>query len=283
MKLKTHLPDTVRSPMVVSGFLLLLAIILSISTFQFTSDYDPAIFDAGNRFNPPSVSNPLGTDRYGRDVLSQVLLGGRITLATCSMAMITVMFIGITFGIVAGYSGGIVDRILLSLIDVLLSFPSTVLAIVIAGFFGPSLKNLLIAVTCFWWVRFAQITRGMVLKIIHEPDIEAAVAIGASRFTIIFRELLPRVTGPIIILATMELGKLILTISGLSFLGLGAQPPTPEWGALLSDGRVYLTRAPHLIFAPGIAIFLTVLSLNLLGEGLLSLNKGLKKEEVELL
>lgn len=283
MNLKSRLPQAFSSPLFVSGIVLLSLIIGSILVFNLFSTYDPSVFDPQNRFKTPSLSSPLGTDRYGRDMLSQVLSGGKITLVTCSIAMVTVLLIGVTFGTTAGYFGGAVDKVLLSLIDMLLSFPSTVLAIVIAGFFGPSLQNILIAVTCFWWVRFAQITRSMVLKIIHEPDIEAAVAIGASRSTIIFRELLPRILGPITILATMELGKLILSIAGLSFLGLGAQPPTPEWGALLSDGRAYLTRAPHLILAPGLAIFLTVLALNLLGEGFLSKSKDSNNDMGDLL
>lgn len=257
-----------RSGIALAGALLLVAISGAVVAAPVLARHDPDRQSAAERLQPPSRAHWFGTDRYGRDLFARVLFGGRVTLVASGLALTLVIAIGLTSGIVAGYVGGFVDRVLMQLVDVLLAFPSTVLALVVVGLFGPGLSHLLIALVGVWWVGFARMARSIALQARHEPAVEAARALGARHRTIVAHEILPRTVGPLLILATLELGHLILTIASLSFLGLGAQPPSAEWGAMLADGRAYMLTAPHLVVAPALALFVTVLALNLLGEGL---------------
>ncbi len=257
-----------RSWLFISGGCLLTMLILFILTASFITDYGPTEQHPTQALQTPSASHWFGTDRFGRDIFTRILYGGRVTLAASSVAMLLVVTIGLTVGITAGYIGGLFGTVAMRIVDILLAFPSIIIGLVIAGLFGPGLINVLIAVVSVWWVSFARIAYGIVLQIKEEPFVDAARALGAHPFTIMLYEILPRVIGPVIVLATLELGSLIIWISGLSFLGLGAQPPSPEWGAMLADGRVYFLTFPHLMIFPGLMIFLTVFALVMIGEGL---------------
>jgi peptide/nickel transport system permease protein len=230
--------------------------------------YPPAEQRAAERLQPPSTAHPFGTDRLGRDILSRVLYGGRTSLAASSIALLVTLTVGVAVGLAAGYAGGWLDGALMRLVDVLFAFPSFILALIVAGLYGPGLLKIIVAAAAVWWVGYARVTRSLVLQAKEEGFVMAARAAGARPLTIAVREVLPQVLGPIVVLATLNLGRLLLAISGLSFLGLGAQPPTAEWGLMLSEGRAYFLEQPHLMIFPGLAIFLTVLGLTLLGEGL---------------
>lgn len=253
----------------VFGVVLLSIITILIIGAPLFTRHDPLEQRALERLQEPSSTYLLGTDRFGRDILSRTLYGGRTTLISSFLALSIALVIGLFAGLVAGmFNGSIVDRILMRLIDVLLAFPFMVLAMVITGLFGRSFIHLLIIVVAVWWVPFARLTRSIVLQVKNETSIAAATVLGAKSSVIIYQELLPRVISPVLIQATFELGTLILSISALSFLGLGAQPPTPEWGSMLADGRAHFFQYPHILLGPAFAIILTVLALNLIGEGL---------------
>ncbi|WP_223192361.1 ABC transporter permease [Paenibacillus sedimenti] len=251
------------------GIIMLSLITILVLGSPLFTPYDPLEQNASERLEQPSREHPLGTDRFGRDVLSRTLYGGQTTLVSSILALCTALLIGLMAGLVAGmFHGSIIDRILMRLIDVLLAFPFMVLAMVIAALFGTSLFHLLLAVGAVWWVSFARLTRSVVLQAKNETSYDAAIVLGASSRVIILRELLPKVISPVLILATFELGSLILSVSALSFLGLGAQPPAPEWGSMLADGRDHFLQAPHILIGPTLFIILTVLAFNLIGEGL---------------
>lgn len=231
--------------------------------------YDPIAQNVSERLQSPDLHHPLGTDRFGRDVLTRTLYGGKTTLIAAFLALGSALVIGMAAGLIAGlFHGTIVDTVLMRIIDVLLAFPFIVLAIVIAALFGTGFVHLLIAVVSVWWVSFARLSRSVVLQAKNETSYEAAIVLGASSREIILRELLPKALSPVLVLATLELGSLILSISALSFLGLGAHPPTPEWGSMLADGRDHFFQAPHILIGPTLFIVLTVLAFNLIGEGL---------------
>lgn len=252
-----------------AGILLLLVIIALVLCAPLMTPYDPLEQNAAERLQKPSAEHPLGTDRFGRDVLSRSLYGGQTTLLSSILALGTALGIGLMAGLVAGmFHGSIIDKLLNRTMDILLAFPFMVIAMVIAALFGTSLFHLLLAVGAVWWVSFARLTRSVVLQAKNETSFSAALVLGASSRTLIVRELLPKAISPVLILATFELGHLILSISALSFLGLGAQPPIPEWGSMLADGRDHFLQAPHILMGPAIFIILTVLTFNLIGEGL---------------
>ncbi|WP_135547592.1 ABC transporter permease [Paenibacillus cymbidii] len=231
--------------------------------------HDPLKQQAEERLERPSLRHPFGTDRFGRDVLSRALHGGKQTLLASVAALGAALAIGLAVGLAAGmYHGSPLDALLMRIVDVLLAFPFMVLAMIVAALFGTSLYHLLAAVVAVWWVSFARLTRSVVLHAKNEGSFAAAKVLGASNGTIMRKELLPKAISPVLILATFELGSLILSIASLSFLGLGSQPPAPEWGSMLADGRDHFLQAPHILLGPALFIFLTVLAFNLIGEGL---------------
>jgi peptide/nickel transport system permease protein len=252
-----------------AGIVILALLAVAILGAPWIAPHDPLKQQVSERLQKPSVEHPLGTDRFGRDVLSRTLHGGKNTLTASITALSAALAIGLVAGLLAGmYHGSILDAVLMRLIDVLLAFPFMVLAMIIAALFGTSLLHLLLAVVSVWWVTFARLTRSVVLHARSEVSFAAAKVLGASNGTIIRRELLPKAISPVMILATFELGSLILSIAALSFLGLGAQPPSPEWGSMLADGRDHFMQAPHILLGPALFIVLTVLAFNLIGEGL---------------
>lgn len=251
------------------GAVILALLTAAIAGAPWFMPHHPLKQQVSERLKKPSVEHPLGTDRFGRDVLSRTLHGGKQTMLASVTALCVALAIGLVAGLLAGmYHGSLLDTILMRLIDVLLAFPFMVLAMIIAALFGTSLIHLLIAVVSVWWVSFARLTRSVVLHVKNDVSFSAAKVLGASNGAIMWRELLPKAISPVLILATFELGSLILSIAALSFLGLGSQPPAPEWGSMLADGRDHFLQAPHILLGPAICIVLTVLAFNLIGEGL---------------
>ncbi|KZX50096.1 nickel transporter permease [Haloarcula sp. K1] len=232
------------------------------------SPYDPVEQDLSNRLESPSLSHPFGTDQLGRDVLTRLLHGARFSLGIAVAVTTVRLIMGTAVGLLAGYAGGWIDETLMRLVDTLLAFPGIVLALVIAGILGPSLVNVMLALAVVGWASYARLVRSSVLSLREREFVSAARLLGRSRTHIATRHLLPHAVAPVVVLATLDIGSVILGTAGLSFLGLGAQPPTPEWGTMLASGRSYLRQAWWLVNAPGLCIMLTVLGFNLLGDSL---------------
>jgi peptide/nickel transport system permease protein len=258
----------VRDRTVVAGATIVILFALIAIAAPLVAPHDPTDVDARNILAPASSEHLLGTDNLGRDILSRLIYGARWSLGTALLATAGIVLIGITVGLIAGYFGGLIDDILMRLVDILLAFPSLVLALAIVGMLGPSLRNVMLGMVAVWWVDYARVIRGITVSLRDREYITSARCVGCPAHHIILRHLLPNVIPSVIVLATLELGGLMLAISGLSFLGLGAQPPTPEWGTMLNDGRPFFQSAPQLMMYPGIAISLAVIGFNLVGDGL---------------
>ncbi len=229
---------------------------------------DPTQIDLPERLLSPSPEHFLGTDHLGRDTFSRIVHGARMTLLAAAATLALSMTIALTVGVLSGYHGGWLDTALMGVVDLLLAFPSLILAIAVAGALGPGLFNVLLAAGAVWWVGHARIIRGVTLGARQMEYVTAARAAGAGNLRIILRHITPNILGPIVVIASLDVGWIILGIAGLNFLGLGAQPPTPEWGAMLNDARPHLQTEPRLLLLPGMAIFVAVLGFNLLGDGL---------------
>jgi peptide/nickel transport system permease protein len=230
--------------------------------------HDPLQQSLYQRLQPPSLEHPLGTDDFGRDILSRVIYGARVSLRIGLVAVSMALAVGTSLGLLAGYRGGWVDAVIMRGVDILLAFPSILLAIAIVAVMGPGIGNAMIAVSVVMVPQYARLVRASVLSIREMAYVEAARALGAGDARIVLRGILPNCMAPLIVQSTLSMGTAILDAAGLSFLGLGAQPPTPEWGAMLSGGRELLLQAPWVMAFPGLAIFVVVLGLNLFGDGL---------------
>lgn len=250
------------------GLVLVSVLTLAAVFAPLLSPHDPDAVDVAKKFLPPSGEFPLGTDHLGRDVLSRLLFGARLSIGSTVVASLAISLIGVIVGLVTGWFGGITDNLISRVIEVLLAFPTFLLALSVTAMLGPGLGNVLVAIILAWWASYARIVRSAVLSERDKPYIEAARAVGSPSGRILRRHLLPNIVAPIVVLTTLDLGAVLLSLSGFSFLGLGVKPPTAEWGAMLSEGRTYLSRAPNMMFFPGAAIFLMVLGFNLLGDGL---------------
>jgi peptide/nickel transport system permease protein len=255
--LKTH-PGRIGSAVIL--LIILLAIFAPV-----IAPSDPYAIDPVNRLQPPSMDNFFGTDETGRDVFSRVVHGSRISLQVGFIAVSISMSLGVLFGVTAGFYGGAVDQVIMRFIDVLLAFPGFLLALAIIAMLGPSLTNAMIAVGIGSAPGFARLVRSVVLSIRNTDYVMAARVVGASNFHIMRNQVLRNVLAPVIVLATLEFPLAILIAANLSFLGLGAQPPTPEWGAMVVSARTFIRSEPWLINFPGLAIFITVLGFNLFG------------------
>jgi len=263
------LPSAGSSASLTVGIVLLAMIALLVAGSPWLASHDPLEQQAAERLQSPDLEHPLGTDRFGRDVWARTLHGGKTTLLSSLAALGAAMCIGLTAGLVAGmFRGTLADIVLMRIVDVLLAFPFMVLAIVIAALFGTSFVHLLMAVVSVWWVSFARLARSAAIQAANETSYAAAIVLSAPKRVLLLRELFPKALSSVLALAPFELGSLILSISALSFLGLGAQPPTPEWGSMLADGRDHLMTAPHVLIGPACFMMLTVLAFNLIGEGL---------------
>jgi peptide/nickel transport system permease protein len=230
--------------------------------------HDPYELMVGPPMAPPSRAYPFGTDDLGRDMLSRIMYGSRITVQIGLISVSLALGIGVTIGLLAGFYGGAIDNLLMRFTDLALAFPGFLLTLAIVAVLGPGLTNAMIAVGIGAFPGFARLVRGSVLSVRETEYVAAARVLGATPARIILRAILPNVLAPIVVLATLAFPLAVLDAAALSFLGLGAQPPTPEWGALLIDGRNYLRSAPHLVNVPGAAIFVTVLGFNLIGNSL---------------
>lgn len=226
------------------------------------------IENPGNGLLPPSTQYLFGTDEQGRDIFSRVLYGTRISLQAALIAVAAALLIGVFLGAIAGTKGGFVDEIIMRITDIFLSFPPLLLAIAIAAFLGPSLSNAILAIALSWWPWYTRLVRGQAVSIREKQFVRAARAIGTPLVKIIFLHVIPNCIAPVIVQASMDIGGVILTVASLSFLGIGAQPPLPEWGLMVSTSRIYFLNAWWYSIFPGLAIFVTVLSFNLLGDGL---------------
>jgi peptide/nickel transport system permease protein len=255
--------------------LLLLTVLVLLAVFGPLLDLpDPTRTNLRARMAAPTLSfaglgaHPLGTDQLGRDILSRIVAGSQVTLMVAGAAVVLGGVLGTLLGLVAGFFGGWLDRILMRLVDIQLAVPLMLLALMVVAALGPSLQNLIIVLALVSWVRYARIVRGQVLAVREREFVQSARAIGASAPRIILRHILPNVLTPAVVVATLELARVIVLEAGLSFLGLGVQPPFPSWGRMLAEGRTYISSAWWIITFPGLALMLTVLAVNLLGDWL---------------
>jgi len=266
--MRHNLQQLKSDKLALTGIIIILILAFIAIFAPYLSLYDPLEVNMANRLQMPSEEHPLGTDQLGRDLLSRIIYATYVSITAAALATLMIITFGVTIGAIAGYFGGIVDQAIMRIVDVLLAFPSLILTIAIAGILGPSLMNLIIAMTATGWVGYSRIIRGSVLSIKEKEFVEAARALGFGNLYIIARHIIPNVISPVVVIATIDMGHIILSITGLSFLGLGAQPPTPEWGTMLNEGKSFMTTAPHLMIFPGLMIMITVLAFNFLGDGL---------------
>jgi peptide/nickel transport system permease protein len=262
-----------------SGLILTVLLVASALAAPLLAPHDPNVQDTARLLEGPSKAHPLGLDDLGRDVLSRIVYGSRVSLRVGFSVVILASLVGVTLGAISGYFGGIVDVLIMRLCDILLAFPGILLAIALVAVLGPSLNNVILALAVIGWVGYARLVRGQVLKVREMEYVTAAQALGARSLRIITLHVLPNVINPVIVMSTLGLAGAILAEAALSFLGLGVQPPTPSWGAMLTSGRRYLGLANHLAIYPGIAIMLAVMGLNFLGDGLIdALDPKYRKE-----
>lgn len=257
-----------HNPLIIWGGTLVCLLIVLALTGQWLAPYDPNNQVLTDRLLSPSWHHWMGTDQYGRDILSRMIYGSRISLAVGLVAVSIYVLIGTTVGSVAGYYGGWVDGLLMRITDIFLCIPTFLLILMVIAFVGPSIVNIMVVIGLTSWTDVARLVRGEILALKEREFIQATRVIGMSDSRIILRHLLPNAIGPVLVVATLGIGGAILVESALSYLGLGVQPPTPSWGNMLEEGKEHLTDAWWLITFPGLAIFLTVLGYNLLGEGL---------------
>jgi peptide/nickel transport system permease protein len=267
-KLKDFLSMLMVNKAALVGAIIILFYIFIAVFAPLLAPYSPYEINLENRLMPPSFDHWMGTDDKGRDILSRILYGSRLSMGVGFAAVLFGAFFGIVFGLVAGYYGKWVDSVIMRMMDVMLAFPGILLALAIIAALGPSLINVTIAVGAFSVPLFARIVRGSTLEVKRLEYIDAVRSLGANDFTIIFKHVFPNILSPIIVQSTLRLATAILSAAGLSFLGLGAQPPSPEWGAMLSSGRDFLFSAPYIALFPGLAISILVLGFNLFGDGL---------------
>jgi len=250
------------------GAVLILVLVLIAVFAPYIAPHDPIEINLKERLLAPNMEYPLGTDNLGRCMLSRIIYGARISLQIGIIVVGITSVIGITLGMIAGYYGGVVDELIMRGVDILLVFPGIILALVIAGILGPGLFNVMLALAIVGWTGYARVVRGVVLSVKEKEYVESARALGVGDWYIITRHILPSCVAPIIVIATLGMAYVILAAAALSFLGLGAQPPTPEWGSMLNNGKNFMRTAPHLTIFPGLAIMITILAFNFIGDGL---------------
>ena len=257
-----------KEPTTVAGLILLVVFVLLAIFAPLLSPYDPLFQNISASLTPPSHNYWFGTDKLGRDMLSRMLYGARISLLVGMAVVAVASSFGALVGLVAGYMRGWLDELMMRVTDIFFAFPSLILAMAIAGALGPSLQNALIAVAVVTWPVYARLIRGQVLVLREREFVLAARSIGVGSGTILWRHLLPNTLGPLLVQASFDMGATILAVAGLSFIGFGAQPPTPEWGVMISEGRNYITTQGWLTAVPAIGILLLVAAFNLVGDGL---------------
>lgn len=246
-----------------TALLLMLAAVSSLIVPQ-----DPYSQDLGAALQAPGAGHLFGTDRYGRDLFARVLVGGRTTISASLCTVLLITGIGTILGVISGYLRGKTDTVLMRIADVFLAFPGIVFAIAVAGVLGGGLFNAVIALVCVSWPKYARLARSQVLAMKEMPYLQAAKLSGSGNLKIMGKHILPNIAGPILVTAVLDIGTMIMEIAGLSYLGLGAKPPVPEWGSMMSEGRSMLQTAPWTILTPGLGIFVTVVVFHLLGDAL---------------
>jgi peptide/nickel transport system permease protein len=257
-----------RNKGAVFGLGVFLAIVFMALFADLISPYNPLIQNYTRIMEGPSADHWLGTDSFGRDMLSRIIHGARIALIVGILAVLLALVVGVTLGLISGYYGGFIDTVIMRVMDGLFAFPILILAIALMAVMGFGVRNVIIAVAVVSIAPFARVTRSDVLAVREEPYIEAARLAGIGNTAIIFRHVLPNVLAPIIVQGALRVSAAIITEAGLSFLGLGPQPPTPVWGSMIAEGRNFIILAPHISTFPGIALMLAVVGLNLFGDGL---------------
>lgn len=257
-----------RSPLAVVGTVVIIVFVAAALAAPALTPHTPIAQELARRLDPPGAGYPLGLDQLGRDILSRLLYGARVSLAVGIVVVGLAGSFGTTVGLAAGYFGRQVDEVLMRTTDIFFAFPSLILAMAIAGALGPSLTNAMIAIAAVTWPVYARLSRAQVIQLRNREFVEAAKAIGATNGWILFRHVLPNSLAPLVVQASFNMGDAILTAAGLSFIGFGAQPPTPEWGVMVSEGRDYITTQWWVSTFPGLAILLAVTGFNLLGDGL---------------
>ena len=244
------------------------AILILAAAAPLIAPYDPSYVDLEKKLASPDSSHWLGTDHLGRDILSRLIFGARVSVGSVASIIACILVLGFAVGCLAGYAGGVVDSALMRLCDVFLTFPTFILAMFLIGVLGTGLTNVVIAIVMTHWAWYARLIRGFVLSMKNRDYILAARVAGTPKLKIILRHIAPPVFAQLVILATLDIGHMMLHVSGLSFLGLGIAPPTPEWGVMINDARQFIWSSPWLIIYPGLMIFITVMSFNLLGDAL---------------
>ncbi len=250
------------------GLVIVVLFVLAAIFAPLLAPHDPSAVNATDKLLGSNWEHPLGTDELGRDTLSRLLFGARWSLGAAAAACVVVMTVGVVVGTIAGYYGGWVDTVLMRVVDVLLAFPSLILYLAIVGTLGVGLRNVMIALVSISWVSYARVVRGLVVALRERGYVRASRALGASDRRLMWRHILPNVVPPVVVLASLQIGGLILTLAALGFFGLGVTPPTPEWGSMINQSRLFLQTSPALMIWPGLAISLTVIGFNLLGDGL---------------
>jgi peptide/nickel transport system permease protein len=258
----------VSNPLSLLGLIILVVFVVAAIAAPLIAPDNPNAFDGAAKFLAPSGSHLFGTDDVGRDLFSRVIYGARYSLLSAVAILAFAATVGTTIGLIAGYAGGWVDEILMRVTDMFLAFPALILAMAAAAALGPSLFNAAVATGIVWWPWYARLVRGQVLHLKNEPFVAAARVAGASRQRVMVRHILRNCTTPIIVQMSLDVGYAILTMAALSFVGLGAQPPTPEWGSMIATGRDYYLNQWWFATFPGLAIFLVVMAANLVGDGL---------------
>ncbi|MEL4889161.1 ABC transporter permease [Pectobacterium betavasculorum] len=257
-----------RNPLTAIGSAIVLMLMLVAIFAPWIATHDPLVQDLANALQAPSAAHYFGTDEFGRDVFSRLVYGSRITLYIVALVSVTVGPIGLALGVISGYYGGIVDTILMRITDIFISFPSLVLALAFVAALGPGLDHVVIAITLTAWPPIARLARAETLSLRHADFVSAVKLQGASSIRILLHHIVPLCLPSVIIRITMNMAGIILTAAGLGFLGLGAQPPDPEWGAMISAGRRYMMECWWLVTIPGLAILINSLAFNFLGDGL---------------
>ena len=250
------------------GAILLALLAVTAVLAPWLAPYDPTAQNLAEDLHGPRIEHPLGQDKLGRDQLSRIIYGARVSLTVGVATVLLTAVIGVTLGALAGFLGGTIDFWVMRLVDVLLAFPGILLAIAMSAVLGPSLRNVVIALGVIGWTGYARLVRAEVLALKERDHVQAAIALGVPRSRVLVRHVLPLLAAPLVVQATFGMAGAIVAEASLSFLGLGVQPPTPSWGAMVNEGRTFLLVAPHLTVWPGLAIFLTVLGLNFVGDGL---------------
>ncbi|AKB12059.1 peptide/nickel transport system permease protein [Methanosarcina thermophila] len=260
---------------------ILIFFILAALFAGYIAPHDPEKANLELRLKEPCREYPFGTDHLGRCILSRIIFGARVSLLVGLLVVSSSFVLGLAIGTLSGYYGGWLDEIVMRVVDAFLAFPSLLLALGIAGLFGAGFMNLVIALITVDWAGYARLARGSVLTVKEQDYIKAAKGLGAGDMHVILRHVIPNIISPLIVMATIGMGYVILSAAGLSFLGFGVQPPTPEWGSMLSEGKTYIRSVPYIMIFPGIAIMLTVMAFNYLGDELRDLLDPREKKDID--